>query len=99
MFLNPGGREVDTPAGRFARRHRPVSPRCPTPPTKEESVEGLREKFHALSCCALRSDDEDGFARLAAPLLGFERGATLAERPGGTDHRAKFARNDSLYQR
>jgi len=39
--------------------------------------------------------DEDGLARLAASLLGLERGAALAERPGGTDHRAQFARDDS----
>src|SRR5258706_947918 len=48
----------------------------------------------AVGASPLFGHDEDGLARLAALLLGLERGATLAERPSGTDHGAQFARRD-----
>jgi hypothetical protein len=42
--------------------------------------------------------EQDSFARLAAPLLGLERSAPIPQRPGGTDYGMELARGDSLSQ-
>jgi hypothetical protein len=56
---------------------------------------GLFNEGEGSSCSPLVRHEQDSFSRLAAALLGLERGAPIAERPGGTHHGTELTRADS----